>query len=171
MSSARSPLRALLLVVTALAVACTLLAGPATTSADAASKRTWGRLANCESGGNWRINTGNGYYGGLQFSASTWRAYGGRHFAPRADKTRRVAQIAVAHRVLRNQGWGAWPACSSKLGLGAAEKRQRWGRGRWNHGHGHHFNAGGHKPGIARAIEYAAAVEAAEARPGGPAAV
>jgi len=74
----------------------------------------WDRLAQCESGGNWRINTGNGYYGGLQFSARTWRAHGGAgmpHAASRGE------QIRVAQNVLRNQGWRAWPACSRKLGL------------------------------------------------------
>ncbi len=153
MVHARSSLRVLLMVATAFAVALSLLAGPASTSADAASERTWKRLANCESGGNWHINTGNGYYGGLQFSAGTWKAYNGRHFARRADKARRVEQIATAHRVLRNQGWGAWPACSSKLGLGSAERKEKWGRGTWKHGHGHHRNAGPHKAGSPRAIE------------------
>ncbi len=161
MPYARSSLRVLLLLVTALAVAATVLAGPASTSADAASKRTWKRLANCESGGNWHINTGNGYYGGLQFSAGTWKAYSGRHFARRADKARPVMQIATAQRVLRNQGWGAWPACSSKLGLGAAERKQKWRRGAWKHKDGHHKNAGRHRKGSVRAIEYASAAEAA----------
>ena len=74
----------------------------------------WDRLAQCESGGNWGTNTGNGYAGGLQFSAGTWAANGGTgsaHNASRAD------QIRVAERVRASQGWGAWPACSSKLGL------------------------------------------------------
>ncbi len=150
-----------LVLLMAVAIAVAVLAGPASTAADAASNRTWKRLANCESGGNWHINTGNGYYGGLQFSAGTWKAYHGGHFARRADKGRRVEQIAVAERLVRNQGWGAWPACARKLGLGAAEKRQNWGRGAWNHGDGHHYNSGRHKPGSARAIEYANAVEAA----------
>ena len=74
----------------------------------------WDRLAQCESGGNWNTNTGNGYAGGLQFSQGTWAANGGSgsaHNASRAD------QIRVAERVRASQGWGAWPACSSKLGL------------------------------------------------------
>ncbi|MBW3602291.1 MAG: transglycosylase family protein [Actinobacteria bacterium] len=74
----------------------------------------WNRLARCESGGNWRINTGNGYYGGLQFSLSSWRAVGGRGYPHRASK---ATQIAMAERLLARQGWGAWPACSSALGL------------------------------------------------------
>jgi hypothetical protein len=85
--------------------------------ASAASTRTWDRLAQCESGGRWHINTGNGYYGGLQFSAPTWRAYGGAAHAPRADLASKASQIRIAERVLDGQGWGAWPACSRKLGL------------------------------------------------------
>lgn len=82
-----------------------------------ASGSVWDRLAQCESGGNWRINTGNGYYGGLQFSYSTWLGYGGGAYAPRADLATREQQIAIAQKTLAGQGWGAWPACSSKLGL------------------------------------------------------
>jgi LysM repeat protein len=74
----------------------------------------WDALAQCESGGNWSINTGNGYYGGLQFSMSTWTGYGGTGSPANAS---REQQIAIAERVLGGQGWGAWPACSSKLGL------------------------------------------------------
>jgi resuscitation-promoting factor RpfA len=83
-------------------------------NAEAASGGTWDRLAKCESGGNWAINTGNGYYGGLQFSLSTWRAHGGKGMPQKAS---RATQIAVAEKVLRSQGWKAWPACSRKLGL------------------------------------------------------
>jgi hypothetical protein len=79
--------------------------------------RTWDRLARCESGGRWHINTHNGYYGGLQFSASTWRAFGGRKYAHNAHRATRTQQIRVGERVRRSQGWGAWPACSRKLGL------------------------------------------------------
>jgi resuscitation-promoting factor RpfA len=96
--------------------------GIGTTSAEAASQNTWNRLAQCESSGNWRINTGNGYYGGLQFAPSTWRAFGGLKYAPRADLATKAEQITVAERVLRVQGWRAWPACSRKLGLGSADK-------------------------------------------------
>jgi hypothetical protein len=76
----------------------------------------WDRIAACESGGNWSINTGNGYYGGLQFTQSTWNAYGGQAYASRADLASRDAQIAVAQRVQAAQGWGAWPVCSYKAG-------------------------------------------------------
>ena len=86
-------------------------------SADAATSRTWDRLAQCESSGNWHINTGNGYYGGLQFSYTTWRSFGGGKYAPRADLATRAEQIDIAEKVLRVQGWNAWPSCSSQLGL------------------------------------------------------
>lgn len=83
-------------------------------TASAAPESTWDALAECESSGNWSINSGNGYSGGLQFSRSTWRAYGGEG---RAHQASRAEQIAVAERVLDGQGWGAWPACARKLGL------------------------------------------------------
>ena len=86
-------------------------------AASAAPDSDWDRLAQCESGGNWHINTGNGYYGGLQFSASTWNAFGGNEFASTADQASREQQIYVAEKVLAQQGWGAWPACSASLGL------------------------------------------------------
>ena len=88
--------------------------GLAAAPANAASGSTWDALAQCESGGNWAINTGNGYYGGLQFNLGTWQANGG---AGNPASASRSAQIAVAERVLASQGWGAWPACSAKLGL------------------------------------------------------
>jgi resuscitation-promoting factor RpfB len=78
------------------------------------SGSVWDKLAQCESGGNWSINTGNGYYGGLQFSLSTWRAYGGSGMP---NKASREQQIAIAKKLQADAGWGAWPACSSKLGL------------------------------------------------------
>lgn len=84
--------------------------------AAAADSGVWDRIAKCESGGNWHINTGNGYYGGLQFSAGTWRAYGGTAYAATADKASRAQQIAVATKVQRAQGWGAWPVCSARAG-------------------------------------------------------
>ena len=80
----------------------------------AGGSTVWDRLAQCESGGNWAINTGNGYYGGLQFSLQTWQGYGGSGMP---HENSREAQIAVAQRVLASQGWGAWPSCSSQLGL------------------------------------------------------
>ncbi|GAB3988082.1 transglycosylase family protein [Nocardioides marmoraquaticus] len=106
------------LVASAAVVAApALVASPA----EAASGDTWDRLAQCESSGNWRINTGNGYYGGLQFHQPTWVGYGGKQYAPRADLATRAQQIAVAERVLDGQGWGAWPACSARLGLGQSD--------------------------------------------------
>ncbi|MFD4510729.1 transglycosylase family protein [Streptomyces sp. NPDC058457] len=88
----------------------------ATGNAAAADNGVWDRIAQCESGGNWHINTGNGYYGGLQFSASTWRAYGGTAYAATADQASREAQIAVATKVQHAQGWNAWPVCSARAG-------------------------------------------------------
>jgi hypothetical protein len=80
-----------------------------------ASGRDWTAVAACESGGDWSIDTGNGYYGGLQFSASTWSGYGGTAYAPRADLATPAQQIAVAERVLAAQGAGAWPVCGRSL--------------------------------------------------------
>jgi resuscitation-promoting factor RpfA len=81
------------------------------------SNTVWDKLAQCESSGQWRINTGNGFYGGLQFLPATWLDFGGGAFAPRADLATREQQIIVAERVLAKQGWNAWPECSRKLGL------------------------------------------------------
>lgn len=78
---------------------------------------TWDAIAQCESGGNWSIDTGNGFSGGLQFHPQTWTALGGAAYAPTAAQATREQQIAVAEKVLAAQGWGAWPACTSKLGL------------------------------------------------------
>jgi resuscitation-promoting factor RpfB len=78
------------------------------------SGSVWDKIAQCESGGNWSINTGNGYYGGLQFSLSTWRAYGGSGMPHKAS---REEQIRIAKKVQASDGWGAWPACTAKLGL------------------------------------------------------
>ncbi|MFD4900773.1 transglycosylase family protein [Streptomyces sp. NPDC058411] len=86
-------------------------------SAGAASTDVWEKVAACESTGNWHINTGNGYYGGLQFTRSTWDAYGGTAYAARADLATRDQQIAVAEKVLDGQGPGAWPTCSVRAGL------------------------------------------------------
>jgi hypothetical protein len=93
---------------------------PPATSASykcASEKGPWGCVAECESGGRWDTNTGNGYYGGLQFSQSTWESFGGLKYAGRADLATREQQIAVAEKVLAAQGWGAWSVCSSKYGL------------------------------------------------------
>ncbi|WP_405878812.1 LysM peptidoglycan-binding domain-containing protein [Streptomyces sp. NBC_01136] len=88
----------------------------ATGNAAAADSGVWDRIAKCESGENWHINTGNGYYGGLQFSAGTWQAYGGTAYASTADKASKAAQIAIAAKVQNAQGWGAWPICSARAG-------------------------------------------------------
>ncbi|MFJ3987973.1 transglycosylase family protein [Streptomyces sp. NPDC090032] len=85
--------------------------------AHAADADTWTKVAACESSGNWSINSGNGYFGGLQFTQSTWEAYGGTAYAARADRATRSQQIAVAEKVLDGQGPGAWPACSARAGL------------------------------------------------------
>ncbi|MGW7431936.1 transglycosylase family protein [Streptomyces sp. NPDC054861] len=84
-------------------------------SASAATSSEWDAVAQCESGGNWSINTGNGYYGGLQFSASTWAAYGGTAYAASADQASKSQQIQVAEKVLAGQGKGAWPSCGAGL--------------------------------------------------------
>ena len=108
------------LAVLPLAAACTpeeIHAWQAAQDAAAAQRNTvWDRLADCESGGNWSINTGT-YDGGLQFHPDTWRAYGGAEFAAYAHQATREQQITVAERVRADAGWGAWPACSRELGL------------------------------------------------------
>jgi resuscitation-promoting factor RpfA len=114
----RNPSTAARLTAVGAVGAGTLAAGviaPAVAHADASGSQ-WDRVANCESGGNWHINTGNGYYGGLQFSSSTWSSYDTNHFAGRADLATREEQITVANRVLASQGWGAWPVCSQYRG-------------------------------------------------------
>ena len=84
----------------------------------APANAVWDRLARCESSGNWAINTGNGYYGGLQLDITTWNGFGGREFAPRADQATREQQITVATRVRDARGsYGSWPACAVELGL------------------------------------------------------
>lgn len=95
-------------------IAATLLAPAA--AAHAATDVQWDRVAHCESGDNWHINTGNGYYGGLQFSQRTWSSYDVNNYAGRADLATRTEQIDVANRVLDSQGWGAWPVCSHDAG-------------------------------------------------------
>ena len=78
----------------------------------------WDRVAQCESGGNWSTNTGNGYFGGLQFSPGTWQSFGGGAYASTANHATRSQQIAIAEKVLRAQGWKAWPTCSKRAGVG-----------------------------------------------------
>lgn len=89
--------------------------------ANAATDGEWDKVARCESGGNWAINTGNGYQGGLQFSAGTWSSHGGGEYAPSAHMATKEEQIAVAERVLATQGRGAWPVCGT--GLSSATPR------------------------------------------------
>ncbi|WP_344551270.1 transglycosylase family protein, partial [Streptomyces spororaveus] len=88
-------------------------------TAGAASVSTWDKVAACESGGNWSINTGNGYYGGLQFSPSTWTGFGGATYAARADQATKQQQILIGEKVLAAQGQGAWPSCGPAAGLGS----------------------------------------------------
>ncbi|MFF1409591.1 transglycosylase family protein [Streptomyces sp. NPDC058289] len=105
-----------------------LVAGPvaaltlpllAAAPASAASVATWDKVAQCESTGNWAINTGNGYYGGLQFSKSTWEAFGGTKYAAYAHQATKEEQIRIAEKVLATQGEGAWPHCGPAANLGA----------------------------------------------------
>ncbi|MFG3101566.1 transglycosylase family protein [Streptomyces sp. NPDC048182] len=98
--------------VTGAAVAAPLMAAG---NASAATTSEWDTVAQCEAGGNWSINTGNGYFGGLQFSASTWAAYGGTQYAATADQASKAQQIAVGEKVLAGQGKGAWPVCGTGL--------------------------------------------------------
>ena len=102
--------------VAGVAVAAPLLASG---TASAATTSEWDTVAQCESGGDWSINTGNGYYGGLQFSASTWSAYGGSAYAATADQASKSEQITVAEKVLAAQGKGAWPTCGTGLSSAA----------------------------------------------------
>ncbi|WP_405583620.1 transglycosylase family protein [Streptomyces sp. NBC_01092] len=102
-------------VTGAAAVAAPLMAAG---SASAATASEWDAVAQCEAGGNWSINTGNGYYGGLQFSASTWAAYGGTQYASTADQATKAQQIEIGEKVLAGQGKGAWPNCG--VGLSSA---------------------------------------------------
>ncbi|WAL94653.1 transglycosylase family protein [Streptomyces sp. Je 1-369] len=86
-------------------------------------KGPWHCLAECESNGRWQTNTGNGFYGGLQFRQTTWEEHGGLEYAPRADLATREEQIKVAEKVLRTQGWNAWPACSKAVRIERFDRR------------------------------------------------
>lgn len=99
-------------VGTGLAAGVALTAAP---QAGAASVEAWDQVAACESGGDWSINTGNGYQGGLQFSQQTWSGHGGDQYAPTADQATKEQQIAVAEQVLASQGAGAWPNCGGPV--------------------------------------------------------
>ena len=107
------------------------------TAANAATDAQWDRVAQCESGGNWHINTGNGYYGGLQFAAHTWDSFDTKHYASRADLATRAEQIDVANHVLDREGWGAWPVCSQYAGPAGPTAHERKAR--------HHRRAVAHR--------------------------
>ncbi len=91
-------------------------AKPGTLVPPVSNGATWDALAACEAGGNWAINTGNGFYGGVQFEQNTWERNGGLRYAPRADLATREEQLAIAEVTRARQGWGAWPVCSARLG-------------------------------------------------------
>ncbi|WP_371262035.1 transglycosylase family protein [Phycicoccus sp. Soil802] len=93
------------------------VAGGMATASSAQASTVWDRVAACESGGNWSINTGNGYYGGLQFSDRTWDGFGGERYAPTANRATKAQQITIAQKVLASQGPGAWPTCGARAGL------------------------------------------------------
>jgi resuscitation-promoting factor RpfA len=110
MTRVRTLLRGGAITLGAAAIGVGVLAAPAS-----AATHDWSGVAECESGGNWSINTGNGYYGGLQFLTATWLGYGGGEYAPRADLATPAEQIAIAEKVLVGQGIGAWPTCGKYL--------------------------------------------------------
>ena len=128
---------------TALALPIVGITALTTGTAEAATESQWDNVAQCESGGNWHINTGNGYYGGLQFAQGTWVSYGGQHYASRADLATKTEQIATAERVLASQGWGAWPVCSQRRGAAVRAEATRVNRS-------HHRRA--LHPGVAKGI-------------------
>jgi hypothetical protein len=91
-------------------------AKPGTEVPPVSNGATWDALSRCEAGGNWAINTGNGFYGGVQFDQNTWERNGGGRYASRADLATREEQIAIAEVTRARQGWGAWPVCSGRVG-------------------------------------------------------
>jgi uncharacterized protein YabE (DUF348 family) len=91
-------------------------AKPGTEVPQVTNGAVWDSLSKCEAGGNWAINTGNGFYGGVQFDQNTWERQGGLRYAPRADLATREEQIAIAEVTRARQGWGAWPVCSGRIG-------------------------------------------------------
>ena len=111
-TSAPALLRGAVMLGGAAAVSLGVLAAPAS----AAAPNDWDAVAQCESSGNWAINTGNGYYGGLQFSLSTWRAYGGPGYPHQQSRETQIA-IATKVRDANGGGYGSWPHCSQQLGL------------------------------------------------------
>ena len=112
----RGPLRNRIVGV-AFAASATLATGVGLSAPAQAAGSVWDKVAACESGGNWSINTGNGFFGGLQFTPSTWKAFGGGQHAASANRASKATQIAIAKRVLVTQGPGAWPVCSKRAGL------------------------------------------------------
>jgi len=106
-------------LITGAIVAAPVAGLTAATTASAATPSTWDAVAQCESSGNWAANTGNGFYGGLQFTPSTWAAFGGTQYAASADQATEGQQITVAENVLAAQGPGAWPVCGPEAGLTA----------------------------------------------------
>ncbi|MER7707149.1 transglycosylase family protein [Kitasatospora sp. NPDC097605] len=132
------PMRRLFALLLLLLAFVAAFGGPGSPPAGAAPVGTgprtgvdWDALARCESGGRWNANTGNGYYGGLQFDAATWRSNGGSAYAPRADRATREQQIAVAEHLAERRGLAPWPACGARLTRGGerpaahAEARDR----------------------------------------------
>ncbi|MFK0194925.1 transglycosylase family protein, partial [Kitasatospora sp. NPDC090308] len=115
MSTSRQPRRSAR-SITALVIGTTLLAALPQSSAHAASVRTWDKVAQCESGGNWSINTDNALYGGLQITMQNWRYYGGTAYAARPDLATKQQQILIAEKILADQGAGAW-TCAPGTGL------------------------------------------------------
>jgi len=106
-------------LITGVVVAAPVAGLVTATTASAATTSTWDAVAQCESTGNWAANTGNGFYGGLQFTPSTWAAFGGTAYAASADQATEAQQITVAENVLAAQGPGAWPVCGPQAGLTA----------------------------------------------------
>jgi hypothetical protein len=113
-------LRALALAGAGAGVVGLTVLGLGQTAQAATGSEVWNAVAACESGGNWAADTGNGYYGGLQFSQQTWDAYGGTSYAPLASEASPAEQVTVAQRVLADQGPGAWPVCGPRAGLSGA---------------------------------------------------
>lgn len=107
-----APMEATLVVA-----AAPIVVQPAVTTPTYAGTSVWDDLARCESGGNWAVNTGNGYYGGLQFSHATWHGHGGGEFAEFPHEATREQQIVIAERLRAARGYAPWPACRAKLGL------------------------------------------------------
>ncbi|MFI7102040.1 transglycosylase family protein [Streptomyces sp. NPDC050161] len=122
--SVEAVLSVLLVLLSALGIggqSAVAAVAPAAESSVAPAGPDWDRIARCESGGRWHTNTGNGYHGGLQIAPSTWRAYGGKRYAPRADLASKSQQIAVGERIARDRGLAPWPNCGRLGATGTAE--------------------------------------------------